>query len=247
MLGLLAFLLFLLASFPALAADDYVVLLHGIARTSSTMDKLQERLKKEGYSVLNIDYESREYTIEVLAEKMHEAVTSFVTDKDKKVHFVGYSMGGLVTRAYLGKHRPENLGRVLFLGTPNQGSEVADFLKDVSLYQAFYGPAGQQLTTGQNFERLFGEADYETGVIAGTQSIDPISALLILPPGNDGKVSVASTHIKGEKDHIEVETTHTFMPVNDTVIRQAVYFLEHGKFSREAQAGPASNFHNYNN
>jgi pimeloyl-ACP methyl ester carboxylesterase len=41
----------------------------------------------------------------------------------RRVHLVAHSMGGMVARAAL-KHSPQNLGRVVMLGTPNQGSFV---------------------------------------------------------------------------------------------------------------------------
>ena len=65
------------------------------------------------------------------------------------------------------------------LGTPNGGSEVADLLKRFSIYRAFYGPAGQQLTTDQDADLTsLPPPDYAVGVIAGNRSIDPISSLL---------------------------------------------------------------------
>ena len=56
-------------------------------------------------------------------------------------------MGGLLARVYIARHRPERLGRVVMLGTPNGGSEIADRLKNIGAYRAFFGPAGQQLGT----------------------------------------------------------------------------------------------------
>jgi pimeloyl-ACP methyl ester carboxylesterase len=41
----------------------------------------------------------------------------------RRVHIVAHSMGGMVARAAL-KHAPQNLGRMVMLGTPNRGSFV---------------------------------------------------------------------------------------------------------------------------
>jgi pimeloyl-ACP methyl ester carboxylesterase len=41
----------------------------------------------------------------------------------RRVHLVAHSMGGMVARAAL-KHAPQNLGRIVMLGTPNHGSYV---------------------------------------------------------------------------------------------------------------------------
>ena len=145
---------------------------------------------------------------------------------------VGYSMGGIVIRALLNKHRPDNLGRVVQLASPNKGSEVADFVKTNWLYEKIYGPAGQQLTTDQTgLRNLLGKVDYELGVVAGNASIDPVSSAII-PGDDDGKVSVESTRVSGMKDHVIVSATHTFFPGNKTVQRQALAFLRNGRFQR---------------
>jgi len=223
----------LLAAAPARAAGgsgDYIVLLHGIKRSSKSMQKMAERFTQEGYHVINIDYRSQDYTIDRLADDIHAQIKPFTTGEDYQIHFVGHSMGGLVTRALIKRHRPENLGRVVMLGTPNQGSEVADFLAGNSLFQSFYGPAGLQLVTDQRgIANLFGAVDFDLGVIAGTRSIDPLSSV-ILPGQDDGKVTVERTKLEGMKDHVILPTTHTFMMMDNRVIAQTAHFLKHGVF-----------------
>lgn len=212
---------------------DYIVLLHGIARSSRHMRSLGKFLEEEGYEVINLDYPSTRYSLEELVEIVNNYLSAQLT-KDKKVHFVGYSMGGILARALINKHRPEKLGCVIQLAPPNQGSEVADFLKDRYIYQKFYGPAGQELTTGNtNTAKLLGEINYELGVIAGNSTIDPISSFLIIKGDNDGKVSVERTKVDGMKDHIVVSASHTFFPKNKYVKQQVVSFLNNRKFEKE--------------
>ena len=87
-------------------------------------------------------------------------------------------MGGLLARVYLAQYRPQRLGRVVMLGTPNGGSEIADRLKEFSAYRAFFGPAGQQLGTLRDAatNALLPPVDYPVGVIAGNRSIYPVAA-----------------------------------------------------------------------
>lgn len=231
LIGLLPFM----SARPVEAAGDYIVLLHGIGRTKVTMLPLAGYLSWKGYNVINVDYASRKKPIEELVGDIHKVLEARHLDPSRKVNFVGYSLGGLVIRAYLSKHRPANLGSVVMIGTPNQGSEVADFLKDYSVYKKYFGPAGQQLTTDQQEIRgLLGDIDYDVGVIAGRLSIDPVSSLLIIPGSNDGKVSVERTKVSNMKDHIVLNTTHTFMINNPVVMKQARHFIEHGSFARKA-------------
>ena len=208
-----------------------VVLLHGIFRTARSMERLARHLRQNGYAVLNVDYPSTRLPLESIIEVIHPTIENFIREVDGPVSFVGYSMGGLVIRAYLAKYRPPQLARVVMLGTPNGGSEIADRFKNLRLYQRFYGPAGQQLITVQEaFLHLFGQTDYDVGVIAGNWSIDPISSWII-GQSNDGKVSVNSTRLLGMKDHIIVPVPHTLFPVMKIVHRQTLAFLETGMFA----------------
>ena len=46
-----------------------VVLLHGLARTASSMSELEEKLNDQGFHPVNVGYPSRHYAIEELAER----------------------------------------------------------------------------------------------------------------------------------------------------------------------------------
>ena len=127
--------------------QDGVVLLHGIARTSRSFRKLQRAIEASGFATLNLGYDSRRKSLKALAEDIHPQIERFADGVEGSIHFVGHSMGGLLTRVYLAKYRPDRLGRVVMLGTPNGGSEIADRLRGFALYRAYFGPAGQQLTT----------------------------------------------------------------------------------------------------
>ena len=135
------------------ATQDGVVLLHGISRTARSFRKMQTALERAGFATLNLDYASRRKALEALAEDIHPAIQRFADGIDGSVHFVCHSMGGLLARVYIARYRPKRLGRVVMLGTPNSGSEIADRLKNFGAYRAFFGPAGQQLGTQRSAVR----------------------------------------------------------------------------------------------
>jgi len=199
------------------------------------MRKFENYLQTQGYITRNVDYPSSRYPIERLAEIIAEEVEdASESNAEGRLHLAGHSMGGLVIRAMLKNYRPSNLGRVVMIGTPNNGSQVADFLKKVPLYKSAYGPAGQQLVTDQStFAHIFGPVDFELGIIAGTRTIDPVSSLIIgHRNANDGKVTVESTRLIGTADHIAIVANHTFIPSSKIMWAQALSFLRDGKFHR---------------
>ena len=216
--------------------SDYVILLHGIARTSKHMKKLEKHLEKENFTVINIDYPSTKHSLEKLSDIIHNDISKN-TEKGRTIHFVGYSMGGLLIRVVLSKYHYNNLGRVVQLAPPNQGSEVADKLKNNWLYKKVYGPAGQQLITDQKeIKHLLADIDYEVGIIAGSRSVDPISSLFMIKGRDDGKVSIEKTKLENAKSHIIVKASHTFFPSKKEVQKQTVHFLKNGKFERNLKS-----------
>lgn len=214
-------------------APDAVVLLHGIFRTGRCMKKLEKKLQHDGYTAFNLTYPSTRHSIEELSEWLQQKLSDCGIDNYPTLHMVGYSMGGLIIRQYLERYRPQNLGRVVMLATPNHGSEIADFIKDWRLYKRLYGPAGQQLVTQKRGGRTpVGKIDYELGIIAGNRSLSPIVARLLLPKPHDGTVSVESTRLEGMRDHLVVRASHTYFPQNREVMKQTSWFLKHGAFQR---------------
>lgn len=206
-----------------------VVLLHGILRTNRCMKGLTVFLEKENYEVLNLDYPSSKYDILSIAKLIHSQIKNF-SSQTVKTHYVGYSMGGLIIRAYLHLYRPSNLGRVIMLGTPNQGSEIADFLKPFGIYKILYGPAGQQLITDQkNIKKIFGNINYELGIIAGSSPFY-LLANKIIGKKSDGRVSIVNTKIEGMKEHIIIKSGHTMLASNKTAWRLTLSFLKTGNF-----------------
>ena len=141
-------------------------------------------------------------------------------------------MGGIVLRTYLQTHTLPNLGRVVMLAPPNQGSEVVDKLGWFPPFAWFNGPAGLQLGTNpESLPNRLPPPSFELGVIAGDRTINPLLSVLI-PGKDDGKVSQARVQTTGMKDFIILHVTHTFMMRNSHVIAQTMHFLKTGLFQK---------------
>jgi pimeloyl-ACP methyl ester carboxylesterase len=213
-------------------AAECVILLHGLARTSHSMDQLAEALTEAGYRVANIDYPSREKTIEELAEiAIPQGLAECRQFEAEPVNFVTHSLGGILVRQYFGRYATQELQRVVMLGPPNQGSEVVDKLKDVPGFKLLNGPAGQQLGTDNgSLPNRLGAVNFELGVIAGTESFNLLLSNF-LPNPDDGKVSMERTKVDGMCSFTALPVTHTFMMKNKEVIEETIHFLREGRFS----------------
>lgn len=222
----------LLSSSPALAADC-VVLLHGLARSAISMNPMQRALIAAGFETANIDYASRQHTVEELAEIVIPQGLEACRARDDvgHIHFVTHSLGGILLRQYLSVHPIPDLGRVVMLGPPNQGSVAVDELRDVPGFDWLNGPAGLQLGKGEDSVPLkLGPATFELGVIAGNRTIDPITSSVLENP-DDGRVSVADTRLDGMADFIVVEHSHAFMMRMRRPIELTIRFLNSGSFA----------------
>jgi pimeloyl-ACP methyl ester carboxylesterase len=212
---------------------DHIVLVHGLWRTPLSLAIPRRRLRAAGYRAVGIHYPSFARPIEELARFVARRLP---TNPTGRLHFLTHSLGGLVVRYLIRTERPANLGRVVMLGPPNHGSELARRLTRHRVFATAAGPAGQQLASPQEVvDGLLGPVDFDLGVIIGDKSM-PLTSRHIRGT-NDGVVGVDEARIEGMKDFLVVHCRHTFIMNDAHVVKQAVHFFERGSFSR-ATDGP---------
>jgi hypothetical protein len=203
------------------------------------MKKLEKSLSLQGYNVINLNYPSTKHPIEFLSEEiLSEAIEQCQKRFPPRIHFVTHSLGGIIVRYYLSLHELSNLGRVVMLSPPNQGSELVDHLKKSFIYRKINGPAGQQLGTDKDSLPLnLGPVNFELGVITGKRSFNLLSSMII-PGPDDGSVSVERAKVAGMKDFLVLPHSHTFIVKSKDAIEQVIYFLKHGTFKPENLSHP---------
>ena len=237
----LLFSLMLASAYTAAGADsatrsaNCVVLLHGLGRTSLSMKALQWRLEDAGYGVVNITYPSLSHPIQELSRMaVDEGLAGCAALGLDRVSFVTHSLGGILVRHYLAQHDIPGLQRVVMLGPPNQGSQMADYLESLGLLEPFLPSAVVQLgLSEQSVPRRLGPVSFQLGVIAGT--VNHLPFLPGQPDGlGDGTVAVSETLVPGMTDFLELPVSHTFMMWDKDVAEQVIFFLEHGVFNRHS-------------
>lgn len=205
------------------------MLVHGLGRTHRSMWAMAWALGRSGYQVINWRYPSTQAPIAELSGRLDRELTARLHAVDGPVHFVTHSMGGIVLRRYLADVALANVGRVVMLAPPNQGSEVVDRLRDWWLFRRATGPAGTELGTGAGGPAELPGIPVELGIIAGRRPANPIFSRWI-EGENDGKVGVARTALAGMSDFLVVDRGHTWLAWQPVVIRQVQAFLAEGRF-----------------
>jgi pimeloyl-ACP methyl ester carboxylesterase len=216
---------------PGARGVEDVVLLHGLGRTDRAMRPLADALTRAGYRVHNLAYPS--------LAKAPGLVTDIAAQVDaccaraERLHFVTHSLGGLLVRALLAERAVPNLGRVVMLAPPNNGSEYGDLAREASASSSELVPAIAALGTDPGgFARTLPAPHYELGVIAGTRSVNPLD-LSLVEGESDGAVSVASTQIPGMRDFLALDATHSSIRRKPEVHAEVIAFLRDGRFARE--------------
>jgi len=215
-------------------SDDCVVLLHGVNRSWRAMRPMADALQQDGYTTVNVDYPSRSGTVSELAPiTVNHGLMACRTAGAQRVHFVTHSIGAILLRYAHAESPIADIGRVVMLAPPNQGSEIVDKTKNIPGASLVGGEALMQLGTDENsIPAKLGPVDFEVGVIAGTGTMNPwMSAML--PNPDDGKVSVARTRIDGMADFLVVDDNHHYIVEAEFVIQNTRAFLNTGSFLKD--------------
>jgi pimeloyl-ACP methyl ester carboxylesterase len=220
------------------------IVLHGIADSRGMMAPLCRYLeKKGGYESFNVTYPSTRQGIAEHAKGLASIVDHL--DGVEEINFVGYSLGNLVIRRYFadelkragGKADPR-FKRMVMIGPPNHGSELATRLGDNKLFELLLGKAGQQLGPLWAWEASsLAMPPMEFGIVAGGRG-DQIGFNPLLPGDDDGIVTVASTRLAGASDFILVPALHALLPRDHKLHNYTLRFLQHGYFVAPDQRNP---------
>lgn len=213
-----------------------VLLIHGIGRSSKSMSPLVRPLQEDGYTVIPFDYPSTRIPIEESAGYLRKVIGSL--EGIETIDFVVHSMGGLVVRSYLAGEPDKRLRRMVMLGVPNQGAEMANLVENQPLFRAIYGEAGQQLVGGKAaFAAGLPTPRFEFAVIAGARGTEEGFNPLI-PGDDDGTVTVASTRLPGARDFQTVNALHALLMGNRESLAATRHFLKTGSLRESGEREP---------
>ncbi|MDR0520937.1 MAG: hypothetical protein LBH00_03680 [Planctomycetaceae bacterium] len=223
-----------------------VIIMHGFGCNAAVMKDLADWMteKKTHDYVLNVTYPS---TMQSILEhaKMLDGIVKNLPPTVKRIDFAAHSLGSIVVRRYLSgpldeKWRvPENrlnarknfspdprIGRLVMLGPPNNGSELAAKLIGKSSVRRFLtGQSGDELgTRWEETEKTLGIPCCPFAVVAGGRG-DGRGYSTLIPGDDDGVVRTEGTKLEGAEKWIFFNVGHTEMLVDEKVFEEVRKFL----------------------
>jgi pimeloyl-ACP methyl ester carboxylesterase len=208
---------------------ETVVVAHGLWMPGWETVVLRRRLVAAGFAPQLFRYRTVNETLRGNSERLAGYVANV---PGSVVHFLGYSLGGVVTLEMFDTHPPERPGRIVCLGSPLRGSASAGKLASLPGGRGLVGKSMLDLYYRGGLRSWSGQRDL--GIVAGDLAVGLGRVLGALEGANDGTVAVDETRLAGAADHIVLPVSHTSMLFARPVADQACHFLRHGRFERLA-------------
>ena len=204
---------------------DTVVLVHGVWMTGVEMGLLARRLRDCGYRTVQFRYHSLINTVAENAQQLRRLVNE---QGHSPVHLVGHSLGGLVILRALHEQTDLVSGRIVLLGSPVQGSVIAQRLSRHRLSRWLIGRSGEQALLG---DRPRWRGRQSLGVIAGTRPVGVGRLLGGFDGPNDGTVAVSETRLENATAALSLPSSHFGLLASRDVAAAVCRYLGQGDFT----------------
>jgi hypothetical protein len=154
--------------FPPIPAT-VLVSVHGLGRTRNSMSAIGKYVSEKGdFDWINFGYASTRSTITDSARALRNALNELALLKREQdavespahsqcgieFHFIAHSLGNIIIRCLLSdieRDDPDRqrlgwrVGRIVMLGSPNQGSALANLMKKSLVFRLLAGSSGKDL------------------------------------------------------------------------------------------------------
>ena len=174
---------------------------------------------------------------------MIDSLGSGVTE----INFVAHSLGNIVVRRYLfdttdattQRQGDPRIKRMVMIGPPNNGSQLATFLSDSLVFNAIAGPSGTQMGDKWKYlEKTLAVPQFEFGIIAGGQADGSKLTNILVSGPDDFTVGVEETKLDGASDFLVRPLLHSTMMKQPVTLKATLSFLQKGYFISEDQRQP---------
>lgn len=188
-----------------------IILIHGLHMHSWHLYLMKKRLKKDkNLNIRNFGYMSTRFNDTILS-RLNDLVNSI--DSNQEIVIVAHSMGGLVSRLYLNKFKPQRKIKLITLGTPHQGSLVANKINKTFL--RFF--LGKSVKSGLIDPIPEWDNSYPLISIAGIKNKGVVKIFAPkIKEDNDGTVFLSETIVHNATAHVILQNMHHSQMIIDS-------------------------------
>jgi len=206
------------------ASAHNVLLIHGLWNLRVWLLPLARRLQKNGFKPQLFGYATVASPPAVAVERLIADLRS----SPVAVNVIGHSLGGLIALEALRQAPDLPIKRLVCLGSPLNGSQVARYLVDHKWGIGLLGHSHKLLCSG--IEPW--QSTVQVGMIAGNRAHGLGRVLVRFAGESDGTVALDETRLPCLSDHCLVNASHSGLVLSTDVVRQCVHFLHQGCFAR---------------
>jgi hypothetical protein len=211
-----------------------VIVLHGLGEGRDSMRPLVDFLRQAiEANVLLFGYASVKADIDAHGESLGRVIAGL--PEAETISFVGHSLGNIVVRRWMALATADDLartGRMVMLGPPNQGSELARLASQVRWLAATADGAARDLVCDwPRIEARLAVPPCPFGIVAGGKG-DGEGFSRLLAGDDDAVVRVEETRLPGASDFLLLPVHHAVMMKHPEVQRATAAFLRDGWFPR---------------
>ena len=206
-----------------------VLLIHGILMNPLEKRYLGSQLEKSGFNVHYVYYQS---VLKSPAENAAIIQKKIIQLNLSNLHLVGHSLGGVLLMHLFDQIDPKESdlpeGRVVMLGSPVKGSWIAKKFSEWPIVSPLIAKSMPNALSGLDIPEW--NTDRDWGMIAGTkgQGLGLITGGM--PSVSDGTVLLEETIHPKQKEHIQVEKSHTALLFSKKAADLTSRFLNTGSF-----------------
>jgi pimeloyl-ACP methyl ester carboxylesterase len=205
---------------------EVAVLVHGIWMIGLEMIPLHRNLQRCGLECHQFFYRSLINAPQLNAARLDRFLRKIDADI---IHLVAHSLGGIVVLHLFEQAPLQKPGRVVMMGTPLNGCEIARRLHRLVITRPLLG---RSVVRGLLGDRPAWKAPRELGMVAGTKGIGMGSLVFGgLESPSDGTVRVSETCSPEVNAHLCVPFSHAGMLWSPEVAAAICRFLRSGDFA----------------
>jgi pimeloyl-ACP methyl ester carboxylesterase len=208
---------------------ETVVLVHGIWMHGLVMRVLAKRLRDHGFATREFNYaflrKSPSENADELAREVKRAIDAPACEQ---VHIVAHSLGGIVTMHLLEQHPRLLIGKVVLLGSPVRGSDVARQMHAKKHWRPLLGRSVEEGLLGGG---PVWRGQPPLGIINGRGAFGVSRILFRSGQDNDGVVAANETLADAATDAATVPQSHSTMLFSRRCADLCARFIDAGTFS----------------